>query len=75
VRIEDSGDELTLTHDLAPKEREILLCGGLLELLRRSSGDEAGGTAAPHEDEDADGAGDVTRQREAADQGVGGQAG
>jgi aconitate hydratase len=71
VRIEDSGDELTLTHDLAPKEREILLCGGLLELLRRSSGDEAAGTAAPHEDAD----GDVTHQREDADQGVGGQAG
>src|SRR3954470_4213663 len=76
VRIEDSGDELTLTHDLAPKEREILLCGGLLELLRRSSDDEAAGTAAPHEDQEGDGRpDDVTRQREAADQGVGGQAG
>jgi aconitate hydratase len=75
VRIEDSGDEFTLAHDLAPKEREILLCGGLLELLRRSSDDEAAGTAAPHEDADADGAGDVSGQREAADQGVGGQAG
>src|SRR5919205_160234 len=74
VRIEDSGDELALTHDLAPKEREILLCGGLLELLRRSSEDEAAGTAAPHEDEDADGEpADVRRQPEAADQGVGGQ--
>jgi aconitate hydratase len=76
VRIEDSGDELTLTHDLAPKEREILLCGGLLELLRRASGDQAAGTAAPHEEEHADGRpDDVSRQREAADQGVGGQAG
>ncbi len=74
VRIEDSGDEFALTHDLAPKEREILLCGGLLELLRRASEDEAAGTAAPHEDEDAE-PGDVTRQREDADQGVGGQAG
>src|ERR671938_685001 len=55
VRIEDSGDELALTHDLAPKEREILLCGGLLELLRRASEDEAAGTAAPHEEEHADG--------------------
>jgi len=73
VRIEDSGDEFAVTHDLAPKEREILLCGGLLELLRRTSEDEAAGTAAPHED--ANGAGDVSRQREAADQGVGGQAG
>src|SRR4051795_1055994 len=76
VRVEDSGDEFALTHDLAPKEREILLCGGLLELLRRSSEDEPAGTAAPHEDEDADGKpDDVSRQREAADQGVGGQAG
>jgi aconitate hydratase len=76
VRIEDSGEEFALTHDLAPKEREILLCGGLLELLRRSSADEAAGTAAPHEDQEADGTpDDVTRQREAADQGVGGQAG
>src|SRR3954471_8174691 len=76
VRIEDSGEEFALTHDLAPKEREILLCGGLLELLRRSSGSEAAGTAAPHEDQEADGTpDDVTRQREAADQGVGGQAG
>src|ERR671938_1335821 len=76
VRIEDSGDELALTHDLAPKEREILLCGGLLELLRRASEDEAAGTAAPHEEEHADGRPeDVSGQREAADQGVGGQAG
>jgi len=76
VRIEDSGDEFALTHDLAPKEREILLCGGLLELLRRASEDEAAGTAAPHEEDDANGAPeDVSHQREAADQGVGGQAG
>jgi hypothetical protein len=76
VRIEDSGDEFALTHDLAPKEREILLCGGLLEMLRRASDDEAAGTAAPHEEEHADGEpDDVSRQREAADQGVGGQAG
>jgi aconitate hydratase len=76
VRIEDSGDELVLTHDLAPKEREILLCGGLLELLRRSGEDEAAGTAAPHEEKGSDGRpDDVSRQREAADQGVGGQAG
>jgi aconitate hydratase len=34
VRIEDTGDELTLTHDFAPKEREILLEGGLLHWLQ-----------------------------------------
>jgi aconitate hydratase len=75
VRLEDTGDEFKVTHDLAPKEREVLLCGGLLEFLRRTSEDRAAGTAAPHEDADADGAGDISRQREAADQGVGGQAG
>src|SRR3954471_3278406 len=76
VKVEESGDEFTVEHDLAPKEREILLCGGLLELLRRSSADEAAGTAAPHEEANADGRPeDAARQREAADQGVGGQAG
>jgi aconitate hydratase len=35
ARIEDGG-ELALTHDLTAKEREVLLCGGLLELLRRT---------------------------------------
>jgi aconitate hydratase len=35
ARIEDTGDELVLRHDLTPKEREILVCGGLLEYLRR----------------------------------------
>src|SRR3954449_7185496 len=76
VEVDDGDRSFTVSHDLAPKEREILLCGGLLELLRRSSDDEAAGTAAPHEDQEGDGRpDDVTRQREAADQGVGGQAG
>jgi aconitate hydratase len=35
VRIEDSGDEFTVTHDLAAKEREILLQGGLLSYLKQ----------------------------------------
>jgi predicted aconitate hydratase len=34
VRIEDTGDELKLTHDFAPTEREILVAGGLLSYLR-----------------------------------------
>jgi aconitate hydratase len=34
VRIEESGDEFKVTHDLAPKEREILLSGGLLHYLQ-----------------------------------------
>jgi aconitate hydratase len=38
ARIEDTGDELRLRHDLAPKEREILLAGGLLRYLRDGGG-------------------------------------
>jgi aconitate hydratase len=41
ARIEDTGDEIDLRHDLTDKEREVLVCGGLLEFLRRESG-EAG---------------------------------
>ncbi|HET8672418.1 MAG TPA: aconitate hydratase [Thermoleophilaceae bacterium] len=34
VKIEESGDEFKVTHDFAPKEREILLSGGLLHYLQ-----------------------------------------
>ncbi|HEY8771117.1 MAG TPA: aconitate hydratase, partial [Thermoleophilaceae bacterium] len=34
VKIEDSGDEFTVSHDFAPKEREILVQGGLLHWLQ-----------------------------------------
>jgi aconitate hydratase len=34
VRIEESGDEFKVEHDFAPKEREILVEGGLLHYLR-----------------------------------------
>jgi aconitate hydratase len=34
VEIEESGDRLRLTHDFAPKEREILVHGGLLRYLK-----------------------------------------
>jgi aconitate hydratase len=37
VKIEDSGDEFPVTHDLAPKEREILVSGGLLHYLSEHS--------------------------------------
>jgi aconitate hydratase len=40
VRIEDSGDEFKVTHDFAPKEREVLLHGGLLHYLKEQ-GQEA----------------------------------
>src|SRR5436305_336761 len=32
--IEDSGEEFKVTHDFAPKEREILISGGLLHYLQ-----------------------------------------
>ena len=38
VRIEESGREFEVAHDLAPKERAILVSGGLLSFLR---GEEA----------------------------------
>jgi aconitate hydratase len=34
VVIEESGDEFSVTHDFAPKEREILVQGGLLHWLQ-----------------------------------------
>jgi aconitate hydratase len=62
ARIEDTGEEIRLRHDLAPKERDIVLAGGLLSYLRRTGGDDE-----PARDAGAD-------QREQRDQGVGGQA-
>ena len=41
ARIEDIVAETGLRHDLAPKEREILLAGGLLGYLRRARGGDA----------------------------------
>jgi aconitate hydratase len=37
VRIEESGEEFAVTHDFAPKEREILLSGGLLHYLKEQA--------------------------------------
>ena len=37
VRIEDSDEEFAVTHDFAPKEREILLSGGLLHYLKEQA--------------------------------------
>jgi aconitate hydratase len=37
VRIEESGEEFAVTHDFAPKEREILLSGGLLHYLKQQA--------------------------------------
>jgi aconitate hydratase len=40
VVIEDSGEEFAVTHDFAPKEREVLVNGGLLHWLKQH-GDRA----------------------------------
>jgi aconitate hydratase len=37
VRIEESGEEFTVSHDFAAKEREILLSGGLLHYLKEQA--------------------------------------
>jgi len=42
VKITESGDEFTVTHDLAPKEREILVEGGLLHYLKEQGAQVAG---------------------------------
>ncbi|MBV9685328.1 MAG: hypothetical protein JO046_26280, partial [Solirubrobacterales bacterium] len=68
VRIEDTGDEVTLTHDFSEHEREILLAGGLLSYLR--DGESGNGGAA---DAEADGGrAEQSDAGERADQGVGG---
>jgi aconitate hydratase len=33
---DEDGEEFTVTHDFAPKERELLVCGGLLAWLREN---------------------------------------
>src|SRR5919198_3521618 len=43
----ESGDELKLIQDLAPKEREILLAGGLLAYLQQHGERTAPGAAGP----------------------------
>jgi aconitate hydratase len=63
--IEDGDEEVELTHDFSPKEREILLSGGMLEYLR--SGGDGGAPAAQKRE-------DTTAQKGEADQGPGGRA-
>ena len=36
----DDGEEITLTHDFSPSEREILVAGGLLSYLRDQDSDD-----------------------------------
>jgi hypothetical protein len=66
ARIEDDDVDLELTHDFTDKERDVLLCGGLLEFLRRQNEEPAS---------ESGGAGKGTGpQREEREQGVGGRA-
>jgi aconitate hydratase len=65
-RIGGDGGEITLEHDFTPKERDVLLCGGLLEFLRRQSEE-----AATESGSAGEGTGP---QREEREQGVGGRA-
>jgi aconitate hydratase len=64
--IEDDDIEVALTHDLGEREREVLLCGGLLSYLRRDDGEDA--THAPRKRED------TTAQEQERGKGVGGRA-
>jgi hypothetical protein len=35
VCVIDGDDEITLTHDLLPREREIVVAGGLIRYLKQ----------------------------------------
>jgi aconitate hydratase len=81
LRIEETGEELSLSHDFSDHEREILIAGGLLSYLRDRGGEggdgaRSGGGRAEQEDAgekasgDGDGGSGVIRD---AGQGVGGQ--
>jgi aconitate hydratase len=43
AKIEDTGDELSLTNDFSEHEREIVLAGGLLSYLREQESDNGAG--------------------------------
>jgi aconitate hydratase len=68
-----SGEEFTVAHDFAPKERQVLVAGGLLSYLRehgeRLDGDGARRGRARRRDGDR-----TAAQREERDQGPGGRA-
>ncbi|MDQ4071689.1 MAG: hypothetical protein M3088_02280, partial [Actinomycetota bacterium] len=73
VRIADTGEEFTVTHDLAPTEREMLVLGGLLNYLKEKGRPVSANGSAP-DGALAAGTGEERQQEgEAVDQGVGGQ--
>ncbi len=61
AEIEDTGDELTLSHDFSEHEREILVAGGLLSYLRR---DESGNGSQADSADRADREGSADRAAE-----------
>jgi aconitate hydratase len=69
VRIEDSGDEFTVTHDLAPTEREMLVLGGLLNYLKEKGEQVGGDGASPNGDKAAATGESKEQEGEAVDQG------
>ena len=72
VRIDDSGDEFTVTHDLAPTEREMLVLGGLLNYLKEKGQQVSGNGASPDGDKAAGTAQDNEQEGATADRGAGG---
>jgi aconitate hydratase len=66
VRIDDSGDEFKVTHDLAPAEREMLVLGGLLNYLKEKGQQVAGDGASPNGAGGDGSAPDEEREGEAA---------
>jgi aconitate hydratase len=52
VEVEDPGRRFTVAHDLTPREREVLLAGGLLNFLKKNQRNQRPGGALPVADED-----------------------
>jgi aconitate hydratase len=72
VRIEESGETFTVTHDFAPTEREMLVLGGLLNYLKEK-GERVGGNGARPNAKAAGVGQDREQEGEAVEEGVGGQ--
>jgi aconitate hydratase len=68
ITVEADGDTFTVTHDLAPKEREVLVEGGLLHWLKEH-GEQTDGAGPP----EARKAEDAVAQKAEKDQGPGGK--
>ncbi len=73
VRIDDTGDEFTVIHDLAPTEREMLVLGGLLNYLKEKGRQVSANGATPDGAHSAGTGESNVQEGEVVDQGVGGQ--